>query len=168
MKKTGIFYGSSTGTTQDIAETIATQLGVEPANVIDVAKMTAEQIKGFEALILGTSTWGDGELQDDWYDGIELLKTTDLSGKTVAIFGCGDSESYGDTFCDGIGLIYKEIKDSGCSFTGQVSTNGYTFSSSVSVVEGVFVGLPIDNVNESDQTEQRINTWVEKIKSSLV
>ena len=74
MKKIGIFYGSSTGTTQSIAETIAAQLGVAKTNVIDVAKMTAEQIKDFDALILGTSTWGDGELQDDWYDGIKLLK----------------------------------------------------------------------------------------------
>lgn len=168
MKKTGIFYGSSTGTTQSIAETIASKLGIAATNVIDVAKMTAEQIKGFDALILGTSTWGDGELQDDWYDGIKLLKAADLSGKTIALFGCGDSESYSDTFCDGIGLIYEEIKDSGCSFIGQVSTDGYTFSSSASVVDGVFVGLAIDDVNESDQTENRINAWVEKMRSSLV
>ena len=28
-----------------------------------------------------------GELQDDWYDGIDVLKSADLSGKTVALFG---------------------------------------------------------------------------------
>ena len=41
-----------------------------------------------------TSTWGDGELQDDWYDAIKMIKTADLNGKIVALFGCGDSESY--------------------------------------------------------------------------
>ena len=37
--------------------------------------------------------------QDDWYDGVKTLKSAGLAGKTVALFGCGDSESYPDTFC---------------------------------------------------------------------
>ena len=36
--------------------------------------MTADVAGSYEALILGTSTWGDGELQDDWYDGIKVFK----------------------------------------------------------------------------------------------
>lgn len=39
MKKIGIFYGSSTGTTQGIAETIASKLGVPASDVIDVSKI---------------------------------------------------------------------------------------------------------------------------------
>jgi flavodoxin I len=34
-----------------------------------------------------------------------VLKNANLSGKTIALFGCGDSESYSDTFCDGMGII---------------------------------------------------------------
>lgn len=46
---------------------------------------------------------GCGELQDDWYDGLKILKTADLVGKTIALFSCGDCESYGDTFVGGLG-----------------------------------------------------------------
>ena len=74
MKKTGVFYGSTTGTTESVANLIAEKLGIAQADVHDVSKMSADMVKAYEALILGTSTWGDGELQDDWYDGIKVLK----------------------------------------------------------------------------------------------
>ena len=98
MKKTGVFYGSTTGTTESVANLIAKKLGIAQADVHDVSKMSADVAGAYEALILGTSTWGDGELQDDWYDGIKVLKGMDLKDKIIALFGCGDSESYGDTF----------------------------------------------------------------------
>ena len=89
MKKTLVVYGSSTGTCQGIADKIGAKLGAE---VVDVANLTDGQVDEAENLLLGTSTWGAGELQDDWYDGLEKLKALDLNGKTVALFGCGDSE----------------------------------------------------------------------------
>ncbi len=167
MKKIGIFYGSSTGTTRGIAETIASKLGVPASDVIDVSKMNADIVKEYEALLLGTSTWGDGELQDDWYNGVKVLKESDLKEKTIALFGCGDSESYCDTFCDGMGIIYEDIKDSGCTIIGKVSAEDYSFSSSIAVIDGMFVGLALDDINESDKTEERIDAWVNDIKNHL-
>ena len=73
MKKTGVFYGSTTGTTESVANLIAEKLGIAQTDVHDVSKMSADVAGSYEALILGTSTWGDGELQDDWYDGIKVL-----------------------------------------------------------------------------------------------
>lgn len=167
MKKTGVFYGSTTGTTESVARMIANKLGISSGDVYDVSKLTADVAGSYEALILGTSTWGDGELQDDWYDGIKVLKGMDLSGKTVALFGCGDSESYADTFCDGMGLLFNELKDSGCRFIGTVPATDYTYSSSVAVTDGCFVGLAIDDINESDKTEERITAWTETLKAEL-
>ncbi len=167
MKKTGVFYGSTTGTTESVAGQIAEKLGIASADVHDVSKMTADMVNAYEALILGTSTWGDGELQDDWYDGIKVLKGMDLKGKTIALFGCGDSESYGDTFCDGMGVLYEDLKDSGCRFVGAVSDSDYTYSSSISVIDGKFVGLAIDDVNESDKTEERVAAWTDMLKADL-
>ena len=168
MKKTGVFYGSSTGTCEELANQIAEKLGVSSTDVHSVDKMTADKIKEYEVLVLGTSTWGDGELQDDWYDGVKVLKSADLSMKFVALFGCGDSDSYCDTFCDGIGVLYEDLKDSGCTFLGnKVSTDEYSFSSSIAVVDGAFVGLPLDEVNESNKTAERIDAWTAEIKSKL-
>ena len=168
MKKTGIFYGSSTGTCEDLANQIADNLGVAASDVYSADKLSADLVKEYDLLILGTSTWGDGELQDDWYDGIKVLKSADLSFKSIALFGCGDSESYCDTFCDGMGILYEDLKDSGCSFIGnKVGTDGYSFSSSIAVVNGTFVGLALDEVNESDKTAERIDNWTAELKKHI-
>ncbi len=167
MKKTGVFYGSTTGTTESVARTIAEKLGIPSSDVYDVSKMTADVAGSYEALILGTSTWGDGELQDDWYDSIKVLKGMDLSGKTVALFGCGDSESYSDTFCDGMGILFEDSKNSGCRFIGAVPDADYTYSSSIAVTDRNFVGLAIDDINESDKTDERVTAWTEKLKTEL-
>lgn len=116
---------------------------------------------------MGTSTWGAGELQDDWYDGVNVLKAADLAGKTVAVFGCGDSESYSDTFCGAMAEIYNAAKDAGATLVGEVSTDGYTYDDSEAVVDDKFVGLALDDVNEDDKTEGRIDAWLEAIKPAL-
>ena len=118
-------------------------------------------------LILGTSTWGAGEMQDDWYDGIKVIKNADLSGKTVALFGCGDSESYPDTFVGGMAEIYNAVKKAGANVIGAVATDGYTFDESESVVDNKFVGLALDEVNEDGKTDERIDAWVAEIKPNL-
>ena len=164
MKPTIVIYGSSTGTCQEIAETIASKLG---ADIIDAASLNADVIASHDNLILGTSTWGAGEMQDDWYDGVKELKSADLSGKTVALFGCGDSESYPDTFCGGMKELYDAAKGAGATVLDGVSTDGYTFDGSEAVEGDKFVGLALDNVNEDDKTEERIDAWLESIKPSL-
>ena len=164
MNKTIVIYGSSTGTCQSIAEKIASKLKVE---AIDVQTLDAGVVDSYDNLIIGTSTWGAGELQDDWYDGLKLLQGANLSGKTIAIFGCGDCESYGDTFVSAMGELYNGLKDSGAAFIGRVPTAGYNFSDSEAVVDGEFVGLALDDVNEEDKTDERIDAWIESIKDKL-
>lgn len=164
MKKTVVVFGSSTGTCETIAETIGKKLGAE---VVNVTEMNEDTVNGAENLLLGTSTWGAGELQDDWYDGIGVLKGTSLAGKTVAIFGCGDAASYGDTFCGGMIEIYNAAKAAGAKIIGEVATDGYSFDDSDAVVDGKFIGLALDDVNEDDKTESRIDAWIEAIKPEL-
>ena len=85
MKTIGIFYGSSTGTTEDIAKRIATKLGVDASNLYDVAKASPSDLGNYEALILGSSTWGAGDLQDDWYDFLAKVKKLDLSSLLFSV-----------------------------------------------------------------------------------
>ena len=159
--KTGIFFGSTTGTCEDLAGRIAKALGIDSADVHNVAELTAEAVNGYDRLVLGSSTWGCGDLQDDWYTGIETLKQMDLSGKQVALFACGDAASYGDTFCNALGTLYDELQNTGATFIGTgVSTEGYSFDDSTAVKDGAFVGLALDEVNEYDQTDERIKNWI--------
>ena len=69
--------------------------------------------------------------------------------------------------CDAIGILYEELKDTRCKFCGAVDTAGYTFDSSIAVVNGKFVGLPLDEVNEDGQTDERISAWVEQVKQEI-
>lgn len=167
MKNICVIYGSSTGTCQGLAEKIGQQLGVQDDGMIDVQNLSADVVNKYDVLILGTSTWGAGEMQDDWYDGVKILKQAGLQGKTVAVFGCGDSESYSDTFCGGMAELYNAAKDAGATMIGEVATDGYNFDDSEAVVDGKFVGLALDEVNEDDKTDSRIEAWVEELKKNL-
>lgn len=164
MGKTVVVYGSSTGMCEEIAGKIASKLSVSAINVTD---LNADVLAGNDNLIIGTSTWGAGELQDDWYDGVDLLKGADLAGKVVAVFGCGDSAGYSDTFCGGMRELYDAAKAGGATLVGEVSTEGYTFDDSDAIVDGKFVGLALDDVNEDDMTDSRIDAWLGQIRSSL-
>ena len=164
MNTTIVIYGSSTGTCEAIAEKIASKLGCAALNVHD---LTTDIINNHQNLILGTSTWGAGEMQDDWYDGVKTLQNADLRGKTIALFGCGDCESYSDTFVGGIGELYNGIKDSGANFIGSVDTDGYTFDDSEAVIDGKFIGLPLDDINEDDKTDTRIEDWLSAVYPEL-
>ncbi len=164
MSNTAIFYGSSTGNTESVAQQIAELLGAE---AFDVADSPADKLAEFDNLIFGTSTWGIGDLQDDWESFIDEVESADLNGKTVALFGLGDSGSYADSFVEGMAKIYEVVKEKGCKIVGAVDTDGYEHESSEAVVDGKFVGLAIDEENQGDLTEERVANWVESIKGNF-
>ena len=77
-------------------------------------------------------------------------------------------ESYSDTFCDGMGLLYESLKGAGCTFIGnRVNSDAYNFSGSIAVEDGYFVGLALDDVNEGNLTQTRIEAWVSELKTNL-
>ena len=164
MNTTIVIYGSSTGTCEAIAEKIASKLG---CNALNVQELNDAIVAENQNLILGTSTWGAGEMQDDWYDGLKTLQNADLKGKTIAFFGCGDAWSYSDTFVGGMGELYNGIKDSGARFIGSVDTTDYKFDDSEAVIDGKFIGLPLDDINEDDKTDSRIDAWLNVINPEL-
>ena len=163
MKTVGIFYGSSTGNTQDVAKSIANKLGV--SNLFDVANASGTQLAEYDVLLLGSSTWGIGDLQDDWEGFISQMKKQDLSGKIVAVFGCGDSSSYSDSFCDALGVIANAAKAAGATIVGCVAASDYEYDDSQSVEDGKFLGLALDIENEDDKTDSRISAWTEQLKA---
>ena len=167
MDKIGIFYGSSGGNTQRVAKSIAAKLGgVSDRDIYDAGKAGADNLTPYDVLLFGSSTWGLGDLQDDWESFIKTVASADLSGKKVALFGCGDSSSYSDTFCNAMGAIYRAVKDK-TTVVGFTGTDGYSFDDSEAVVDGHFVGLAIDEDNESNLTDARIDKWVSQLKEAL-
>ncbi|MGL5123693.1 MAG: flavodoxin [Fusobacteriaceae bacterium] len=157
--KIGIFYGSTTGVTEDIAKRVGTLLKADIMEVSEISK-----VEEYDIAIFATSTWGMGDLQDNWQEALDTLKVKNLAGKKIAFIGIGDQESFGDSFVDGIGIIYEEIKDKGIILIGQTSTDGYSYSNSRGILNGDFLGLVIDENNQSNLTDKRIELWSEVIK----
>ena len=115
----GIFFGSDTGNTENIAKNIQKQLGKDVADVHDIAKSSKEDLEGYDILLLGIPTWYYGEAQCDWDDFFPTLEEVDFNGKLVALFGCGDQEDYAEYFCDALGTIRDIIEPRGAAIVGQ-------------------------------------------------
>ena len=162
MKKVGLFYGSDGGATQDVSQRIAKALG--DCQVFDVASCKAEDLQGFENLILATPTYGSGDLQDDWDSFLSGLSDDVFANKTIALVGLGDQEIYGDTFANGVFYLYERASRKG-KIVGQTSKEGYEFEDSTAVVNGEFVGLIIDEANHDELTDDKIQAWVAQLKS---
>ena len=151
------------GNTEEAANLIAAELGVD--DIYNIGSTSADVLNGYDKLVIGTSTWGNGDLQDEW-DSFDI-DSIDVKGKTIALFGMGDSSSYSDTYCNAMGILYDKFSANGAKIVGAVSTDGYEFDESNAVRKGKFVGLALDADNQSELTESRIKAWVEQIKPDL-
>jgi flavodoxin I len=167
MANIGIFYGSTTGNTQSVAEKIQELFGQDSAELSSISEASSETLAAYQYLVLGSSTWGIGELQDDWLPGIEKLDSVDWSGKKVALFGTGDPQGYPDSFVDAIGIIYEKLAEKGASVVGFCPTDGYDYDTSKAEKDGRFVGLVIDEDNQNELTDDRINAWIEELKAEF-
>ncbi len=167
MKNIGIFYGSTTGTTEAIAHKIAKQLKVDEKDVHNVTDTAPSDLGDYETIILGSSTWGNGDLQDDWYDFLKGIEVLDLHGKKVALFGCGD-ETMSDTFCNAVGIIYEHLRNTGAEFIAPYDTVGYEFGNTSAYIDGkLAAGLLIDEVNHPEATDIRVRGWVKEVEDAI-
>jgi len=168
MAKIGIFYGSDTGNTENIAKQIQEYLGTETTQLYDIAKSTKEDIEQYSYLLFGIPTWYYGESQCDWDDFFPSLEKIDFSNRTVAIFGCGDQEDYAEYFCDAMGTLRDIIVAKGACIVGHWPIETYYFETSKSLVDdNHFVGLVIDEDRQPELTGERIVNWVKKISTEM-
>ena len=56
----------------------------------------------------------------------------------------------------------------GAKVIGFTSTQGYYHDASKAQVEDKFVGLILDEDNQSDLTDERIENWVNEIKENIL
>ena len=165
MTKIGLFFGTQTGNTETIAETIQKVFGGDSVVTLhNVADVDLADFNNYSNIIIGCPTWNVGELQADWEGLYDELDDIDFSGKKVAYFGAGDQIGYADNFQDAIGILEEKISELGGTTVGYWSTEGYDFSESKALKNGKFVGLALDEDNQSELTDKRINTWVTQLK----
>lgn len=116
MAKVLIVYGSTTGNTEGVAESISKILNTNgiPSTLKNASEVKAAGLgAGYDVILFGCSTWGDDEieLQDDFVPIYDDLDQAELAGKKVAVFGCGDS-SY-TYFCGAVDVIEQKAQSLG-------------------------------------------------------
>jgi len=124
MRKVSVIFGSTTGNTEKVAEIIKEQIEGD-VTLCDVTKATDEMIRKADLVLFGSSTWGYGELQDDFQDYYDNMSSDLLDGKLVAVFGCGDMESFEDVFCNATELIKTKAEGCGAKIVAEnLKVNG--------------------------------------------
>ena len=167
MNKIAIIYGSSGGNTESVAGRLKQMLD-NKADIYNVEDVSIEKVQPYQYLILGASTTGMGDLQDDWESFLHTFSSKmDFTDKTIAIFGLGDSASFSSSYAEAIYVLYDELKDK-VKIVGEIPDEGYTYDDSMAVVDGKWLGLALDEDNEYDETEERLAKWVEQLKKEFV
>jgi flavodoxin I len=108
-----IVYTSMTGTTEAMAEMIGKKLTESGENVVikDALEVLATEILKYELILIGSYTWGDGDLPDEMVPFYEEVMEIDLTCKMAAVFGPGDSTYY--HFAHSVDLWEEALKQQG-------------------------------------------------------
>lgn len=164
-KRIGLFYGSSTCYTEMAGEKIKDKIGEGLVDFFNISETPIIESQFYDYLIMGIPTWDYGELQEDWEDIWDELDDLKLKGKKVALYGLGDQIGYPEWFLDAMGYLHKKLKDRDATFVGYWKNEGYDFEKSQALTKdsSKFVGLALDDENEFDKTQERIDAWCNQI-----
>lgn len=168
MAKIGLFYDTDTGNTRKVAKMIRKYFDEDDIDLKSITKLELSDFEKYSAFILGTPTLGEGELPENWDAFLPSLDEMDFSGKTIALFGLGDQEEYGHEFVDGLGILYEKFESLGAKFVGFWPLDGYQYEYSGAESDDTFVGLVLDQDNQSELTAERVETWVAQVKPALL
>ncbi|MFW5761641.1 MAG: flavodoxin [Cyclobacteriaceae bacterium] len=167
-KKFGLFFGSETGNTEDVTNRIVELWKISELEVINAAEMTVEDYERFDIIMIGLSTWYDGELQSNFDEFFDDFNTIDFSGKVVALYGLGDQVGYPEFFVDSLGILGEVILNNGGKIVGMWPREGYDFDESKGLYnDKLFYGLPLDFENQMDMTQPRIEAWLKQVENEL-
>ena len=163
-----IIYASATGNTENIAERLHELIPHSELKNLDKVDSIRE-FESAEALICCIPTWNTGSSEKrsgtTWDKHLDTISAMDFSNIFVAIVGLGDSAAFSKYFCDAMEELFTSFLKAGATMIGQVPVDDYIFDDSKSVIDGRFCGLPIDEDNESERTEERLSQWAAQITS---
>ena len=167
--KIGLFYGSTTCYTEIVAEKLQALIGADTLELNNIKQVPLSKMAEYQVLILGLSTWDFGEIQEDWEAHWDDISTADLNGKIVAIYGMGDQLGYAEWFIDAVGMLHDAIAPQNPTRIGFWPTAGYDFIASKALTEDgeFFCGLALDDENQYDLTDARLNDWVNQILQEI-
>ena len=165
-----VLYGPKGGNTENAAKLIVKNIGSNGV-LIPVTEVDEHTLDNFSKLVVGSSigthTWMHENTSHDWDAFLPKFRKINFEGKKVAIFGLGDQLAYTNNFVDHMRIIYDIVIENHGTVIGSWPTDGYDFNESASIIDGKFVGLPIDEDFQEELTEQRIKQWVKEIVNNF-
>lgn len=169
MSNIGIFCGTAGGTSLKVADALAQAFDVEEVINMEEDFDDIEQLLQYDVLFLGSSTWGQGDVHHEWADPLFEIDADGInfSGKKIAFFGAGDCVKHGENFCSAIGKMHQTFSKAGATLIGSISKDGYSYDFSLAEIDNQLCGLAIDEHNEADKTQHRIENWIETLKSQI-
>jgi flavodoxin I len=169
MANIGIFCGTAGGTSMIIANALAREFCVDEIVNMEEDFDEIEQLLENDIIFIGSSTWGQGDIHHSWVDVVLEIESEniDFSGKTIALFGAGDSVKHGEHFGSALGKLYKTFAKAKAKVIGFFPVEGYKYNFSLAQQDDKFCGLVIDHHNEKEKTNERIEKWVDSLKNEL-
>ncbi len=158
--KIGVFYSSGRGKSEFTA-TLIKDLLKESCDIYKIAdKNTVENLKKYKAFIFIVPTYGFGEPHEDWKKGIEAILKVDFEDRLVGIIGRGNQGFYAATFVNGMRPVYDALIEKKANIVGFTDIDGYDFVKSSAVVDGKFIGLPLDEIFMLQEIKERLESWI--------
>ena len=171
MKKTALIYWPKKGNVENTAAKIAAYFSKDEIDVFTISNVDVSKLAEYDLLIFGGSTIGADNWQDThttkWYSFFESLKGVRLQDKAIAIYGLGDQVLYPENFVDGMAVIRDELVKSGARMIGRWPAEGYEYTDSKSLEGDYFIGLALDDDQQHELSNERIDKWVRGIKAEL-
>ncbi|PID94323.1 MAG: flavodoxin [Bacteroidetes bacterium] len=171
MKKTLILYWPEGGDTDCCAHKIFDTLTAEKATIHSLEEIEVSIVKDYDQIIVGGSTigannWKDAQKDNEWVHFLRKCREeqVNLEGKKVAIFGLGDQILYPNHFVDDMADIYHALVAFGAKVVGEWPAEAYRFSASKALINNKFLGLALDETNESEKSDERITKWLEMLQ----
>lgn len=172
MENHGIIYWPKGGNVETVAQKIYNRFDKKISNIYDILSIETTDLVNYNCLIIGCSTvgsetWQEAEDNNKWHVFFKELDKINLNGKVIALFGLGDQVLYPNNFVDGMQIIKNEFEKRGAKIIGKWSTEGYTFTDSAAVEDDFFCGLALDEDQQDEYTDERIDQWLEQLKAEL-
>jgi len=173
MEKIGIIYWPKNGNAEATAQKIYAHFNASDADLMDITAVKAENLNKYDLIIIGGSTvgaeiWEEAKPNNKWNVFFKSLDEINLEGKKVALFGLGDQVLYPENFVDGLTVIADEMKKRRAKLIGAWDIEGYSFTDSTAVENDQFIGLAIDEDNESELSDSRITKWLAQLKKEMI
>jgi len=167
--KIGLFFGSTTCYTEMAGEKIRDNIdklvGYPSVTLYNIALTKIDSMSKYDFLIFGIPTWDYGELQEDWEEQWDLINSIHIRGKIIALYGLGDQVGYPDWFQDAMGYLWHKVRKLGARTIGEWPNKDYDFNNSraLNKEKTFFVGLALDDENQSHTSDASIAKWCEQI-----